>query len=295
MPQFEPRRLETYDRESLIRELVRVAALVSGTFVTLSNLKQFSNIGATTFRRHFGSWREALEAAGLGHRYDESNQPRSAEEILTELRRVADLLGTKKLGRRQFGAHSHIKEGAVTSVFGTWAAAVEAAGLRPNFVRDPSIQQCFENLLSVWTYYGRQPSYAEMGLQPSRITGKVYARKWSSWSKAVRAFAVYANTVEDSPEVELAGNSEPASVVVDTAEHQGPRMPPLRLRYRVLVRDRFRCVLCGASPATHLPCDLHVDHITPYSHGGRTELANLRTLCAPCNLGKGSLVETSAN
>jgi 5-methylcytosine-specific restriction endonuclease McrA len=57
------------------------------------------------------------------------------------------------------------------------------------------------------------------------------------------------------------------------------------LRYRVLSRDDSRCTRCGATPQTH-GVSLHVDHIVPVSMGGKTELANLQTLCAPCNLGK---------
>ena len=56
------------------------------------------------------------------------------------------------------------------------------------------------------------------------------------------------------------------------------------LRYRVMKRDGFRCVLCGATIDDGVK--LHVDHIVPVSKGGRTEMSNLRTLCERCNLGK---------
>ncbi len=59
---------------------------------------------------------------------------------------------------------------------------------------------------------------------------------------------------------------------------------PLSLRYKVLIRDGGKCVLCGRSANDGVI--LHVDHITPYSHGGLTELSNLRTLCQECNIGK---------
>jgi len=57
------------------------------------------------------------------------------------------------------------------------------------------------------------------------------------------------------------------------------------LRYQVLSRDNSRCTRCGATPQTH-GVSLHVDHIVPVSKGGKTEIGNLQTLCAPCNLGK---------
>ena len=58
------------------------------------------------------------------------------------------------------------------------------------------------------------------------------------------------------------------------------------LRYDVLRRDMFRCVLCGASAQNG--AELHVDHIVPIAKGGKTEMSNLRTLCDRCNRGKGS-------
>lgn len=57
------------------------------------------------------------------------------------------------------------------------------------------------------------------------------------------------------------------------------------LRYTVLKRDQHRCSACGATPQAH-GVSLHVDHIVPVSKGGKTEIANLQTLCAACNLGK---------
>lgn len=56
------------------------------------------------------------------------------------------------------------------------------------------------------------------------------------------------------------------------------------LRYDILKRDGFKCVICGASVEDGVK--LHVDHIIPISKGGKTVKSNLRTLCSNCNLGK---------
>jgi len=64
------------------------------------------------------------------------------------------------------------------------------------------------------------------------------------------------------------------------------RIANLRQRFRVMKRDGFKCVLCGASPATTPGCELQIDHIIPWSKGGETAEENLRTLCAQCNLGR---------
>ena len=62
------------------------------------------------------------------------------------------------------------------------------------------------------------------------------------------------------------------------------------LRYDVMNRDKFRCVLCGASAEQGVR--LHVDHIIPIAKGGKTEINNLRVLCERCNIGKSDKIET---
>ena len=70
-------------------------------------------------------------------------------------------------------------------------------------------------------------------------------------------------------------------------QRQGDRRDiTLGLRFRVLHRDRFNCVLCGDGPAANPSCVLHVDHILPWSKGGRTAIDNLRSLCGLCNVGR---------
>lgn len=57
------------------------------------------------------------------------------------------------------------------------------------------------------------------------------------------------------------------------------------LRWKILTRDKFRCVVCGA---TSKQKQLHVDHIYPKSLGGNDKETNLRTLCFECNMGRGN-------
>ena len=61
------------------------------------------------------------------------------------------------------------------------------------------------------------------------------------------------------------------------------------MRYDILRRDHFKCVLCGASADEG--ARLHVDHIIPISKGGKSEYDNLRTLCERCNVGKSNKIE----
>lgn len=58
----------------------------------------------------------------------------------------------------------------------------------------------------------------------------------------------------------------------------------LKLRYQIMKRDNFCCVLCGRRPPD---VELCVDHIKPVAKGGTSTADNLRTLCTDCNMGKG--------
>lgn len=54
------------------------------------------------------------------------------------------------------------------------------------------------------------------------------------------------------------------------------------LRNKVFERDGRKCVLCGSGEK------LCVDHIHPFSLGGKTEESNFQTLCKSCNSKKGN-------
>lgn len=73
-------------------------------------------------------------------------------------------------------------------------------------------------------------------------------------------------------------------VLEESKEYQRQKMTP-SLRYDIMKRDGFRCVLCGRSVERD-GVTLHVDHIIPVAKGGKTVPGNLRTLCEECNKGK---------
>ncbi len=54
------------------------------------------------------------------------------------------------------------------------------------------------------------------------------------------------------------------------------------LRNEIYERDGWKCLECGSIE------NLTLDHIIPFSRGGKTEKNNLRTLCRRCNTKKGS-------
>ena len=118
----------------------------------------------------------------------------------------------------------------------------------------------------------------------SFISSGAYLRKFGKWSTALQAFVEYMN--EEETELPRIIQDDTGS---DTIRHRTRRDVSLRLRFKVLQRDNFKCCMCGATPAKDPSVELHIDHIVPWSKGGETVIDNLQTLCSKCNLGKSDL------
>ena len=305
--EFKLHRLSNYSDEALLSELHRVASIaVSGPF-TRKLFNEHSRAAASTVIRRFGGWQQALEVAGLSSRYGgqpvtermrhQPGKTLTSDEVIEELRRVAAKLGRQDLTVEDFNSHAFFSVGTVRSHFMSWRRAIEAAGLaaRPNSARY-SEDECHENLLQVWSYLKRPPCYREMNSAPSKVGGKAYLTRWGTWVKALEAFITRVNKdITPQPPVDEIF-AAPTKLKVDDAAKEDDGRVRLGIRYRALVRDNFKCVLCGASPAVNPLCRLHIDHIHPYSKGGATTFENLRTLCESCNIGKSNLtIESAAN
>ncbi len=311
MPTFELDRLLSYDDQSLLDELRRVAALVNSPFLTKRDFDKSSRVCSGTVRQRFGGWQQALVKAGLENRYSQSADALSTirrrysdDEILEELRSVSKKINGAPLTSDVFNDHAQMNADTIRRRFGGWSKALERARLTvPNRCKRYSDEDYFENLLTVWTQHGRQPKYYEMNAPPSSIPISAYEHKWGGWRKALSAFLDRVNS-----DVSVQETKGP-SLVAEKSRSTSPRLRPNRkrkvkqddlrqirlgLRYEVMKRDRFRCVLCGANPATLPGCVLHVDHVLAWSRGGKTTAENLRTLCANCNLGKSNKLDEPA-
>jgi len=307
MARFEINFLDDYTDEALLDELRRIGDLVpKGEPLTKSAYERHSpKVSHSTVTKRFGGWKEALERAGLGHQYSGKavsqkmrSQPAkhlSDADLILELKRVYALVAKEWLTSSDFNDHSVTSEDAIRRRFGTFREGLDLAGIpnHPLNLRQFTDQECYENIAEVWTHYGRQPQYREMFKAPSRIQGKTYITRWGTWRKTLKAFVNWANA-DDEPQ-----ESDELETTASVAQEPAKRVKRIPadcrevrpgLRFKLFMRDRFRCLACGRSPATHLGIVLHADHILAVANGGKTILENLQTLCQDCNLGKGRSV-----
>jgi hypothetical protein len=208
------------------------------------------------------------------------------DALLNDLRRVAADLGGTTVGQKRYRTLGRYDDTTVTRRFGSWNDALGRAGLSLSNSVDLSDVVLFENLLVLWSHFGRQPRRAELAGPPSTVSQSPYLRRFGSWRSALEAFVAFANAAD--PE-DLPSSGQGDQVPTAAGAPRTGRDPSVRLRLHVLRRDNFRCVQCGASPASTAGVALHVDHIVAWSKGGETALDNLQTLCDRCNLGKGDL------
>lgn len=307
MTRFELATLLSYEDDALLAEIRRAIAALPAGPVTRSAFDRVSRVASSTLVKRLGGWQEALDKAGLGDRYfgrhvskkmrQQETRALSDDELLDELRRVAERLGTPTLTVTQFNRTSTRTNAAgISRRLGSWNQALRRAGLALSpHGRRYTDDEYFENILNVWTHYGRQPKYGEMNKSPSTIPAGAYESRFGGWRRSLSAFVERVNTDRDFDASRTPPLLQPQQMHASAPGTKARRRTiPLGLRYDVLRRDRFKCVLCGASPAVSPTCHLHVDHIVAFARGGTTEEGNLRTLCSHCNVGKADKVETCA-
>lgn len=208
------------------------------------------------------------------------NEPISNEALIADMQRVAKALGRTSLPRDEYKSQGQFSPNTVERRFGGWNKALELAGLTIVHHYRISDEELFKNLEDVWIRLGRQPRREEISKSNSKYSGSAYEYRFKTWNVALRAFASYINAPD---------NSTSGQVMLQEPEgRRNPRGVSDRLRFRIMKRDNFKCRKCGRSPATDPTVILHVDHIQPWSKGGKTSEDNLETLCSICNLGKGN-------
>lgn len=214
--------------------------------------------------------------------YKEYHKTVSNQELLDDLKRVAQEQNLSSLSMKDYNLYGSFNDSTFIRRFGSWNNALSLAGIsvRNRFFSE---QELLDNLESVWIAKGKQPTRRDMDNKAiSSISSGAYVRKYGNWSNALLSFVEYINQEKDDSE-----NMEITSINQRT--HSVSRDINLRLRFKVMQRDNFRCRLCGASPANDSSVILHIDHIIPWSKGGETTIDNLQTLCSKCNWGKGNL------
>lgn len=225
----------------------------------------------------------------------------SEAKIFSELEKAAEHFNYIEFAWREFDKIANISATTVKKHFGSWKKGLNALrkylqqkGLdlsprpyAPN--RLYSDKQLFEEMERVWHRVGQRPSRYEWEIAKPKFSYNTYKQRFGGWTNACMKFIEYKMGSKIlTNEFVLSGEKKQKHEEKRRIEYNllSSRNIPLSLRLKILSRDNFSCVFCGKSPATDIGTKLHIDHIEPFSKGGKSALDNLQTLCEECNLGK---------
>ena len=276
--------------EEFIQDIKSTALLLQKDTLTRNEYTQNGKYHSSTIAHKFGSWKNALELAGLNTKGKSKHFTMSKEEVLEDIKRVAAIYGKSTITAREYTKYGRYSSSAVFRNVGKWNELLTQAGMSLNENRNFTNEELFEEIERIWIMLGRQPTTTDMEKGISKYSLQSYVRRFGGWRATLQAFVNYINSdtrenEEKSPPLSNISNIE----VTSCQKHLTTREVNLRLRFKVLQRNNFKCCACGASPAKDASVVLHVDHIIPWSKGGETTIDNLQTLCSKCNLGKSDM------
>ncbi|MFW5853547.1 MAG: homing endonuclease associated repeat-containing protein [Patescibacteria group bacterium] len=223
----------------------------------------------------------------------------SREVMLEELERVAVLLGNRSFTWKEFNQYSKISSATLKREFGSFNNAIDflAEHLSKKGIKlvirkrkdAYTKKEIFDEIEKIWNQLGHRPSVIEwQSLNPS-ISSQSVIRHFNGWGNAFLEFIELkmGKKIEDVSDSQSEVTDEFNTVKNNFKyKKENSRTIPLGVRLEVLNRDNFKCRFCGKSPAINFGTELHIDHVVPFSKGGKSVAENLQTLCKECNLGK---------
>jgi len=289
--------------DEILEDIKNVSSQFDGQYLSISAYKQKGKYSESTIRSHFGSWRNVQIRLGLRIVRSEVEMKRiTDDELINDLKRIARMLDSDKITSTQYYEKGKYSYPTITERFGSWSNFVNKAGLeQTDFIKPITNEELFEELERIWILLEKQPTTTDMKKGISKYSLDTYMRRFGGWRNALLAFVEYVN----SDEIEFVAQKDSDLIpeenektnelnnikneIIERHRKRTTRNINLKLRFRVLQRDNFKCCFCGSSPAKDPAIELHIDHILPWSNGGETVIDNLQTLCSKCNLGKSNL------
>lgn len=287
---FEPNHRYRIPEEELLDEL-RALATRLDKLPTTTDTKTHGAFTYVPYIDRFGSWAEALDAAGLEPvpRFEEVTR----EDLLKEIRSVAVMVeGVPKIFDMR--EHSHLPSRWYYRAFDSWSEALREAGFSPYRNTDVSRDEAIEHLQAIAEQLGQSPSFSgasQLGEYPASL----YITMFGTWNEALQAANLDVNKphqltddeleqefyrlkdvfgyVPSGPEMTELGSysvgvysnrfgswNEAVRAFGETPRHRSPgdlgktSYGPLweTRREEAIQRDDEECVICGLSRDVHI-------------------------------------------
>lgn len=283
--------------DELLFDVKDTAKRLNKSTLTMDEYAKHGKYNSSTISRRFGSWKVVLKLCGLEIKGHNFKYQYADEDVINDLWRVANILGRDTVTRDEYDAYGEYVGSTLEKRYGTWNFILQLANMRKNVNRSITDKDLLQEIERIWILLGRQPTSTDIKNGVSKYSLQSYARRFGGWRGALQAFVDWVG-VDDGTETEREKCEDKPTVSDVKAEPEKTdirtrttsRDINLRLRFRVMQRDNFKCCMCGASPAKDPAVELHIDHIVPWAKGGETTFDNLQTLCSKCNFGKSDLL-----
>jgi len=199
---FEPNRVKNVDKNKLKNEIRRLNEEYDRP-PTSGEMEQNGDYSVGTFDRAFGSWNDALIAAGFDP-HNRSDIP--DEELLAELKRLGSELGRTPTAvdmesKGEFGHATY------QNSFDSWNDAIREANLTENVRSDIPRSELIDEIHSLRNRLDRTPKKREMD-QQGQFDSTTYMAEFGTWNEALREAGLDPIRRSDIPEPELLSEIE---------------------------------------------------------------------------------------
>jgi len=285
--------------EELLNDVKRVAETYGDKYLSTRTYENIGKYSEATFRKRFGSWTNVLEKLGLRTEKSSEEMKRVTDDmIINDLLEVSAKLNKKKITSTEYYENGKYSAPTIKIRFNSWSEFVSKAGLeQTGFIKRIDDIDLFAEIEKIWIELGKQPTTTDMKKGISKYSLDTFTRRFGGWRNALIAFLEFINSDDiidnecQDQNNQIPDENDDLKVIQKQNKllKRTSRNINLKLRFRVMQRDNFKCCFCGASPAKNPEIELHIDHIIPWSKGGETVFENLQTLCSTCNLGKSNI------
>jgi hypothetical protein len=178
---YEPRSPQEKLAEEELRDELRRLASELGHVPTVEEMNAEGEYWASTYRNRFGSWADAVEAAGFDS--EKTGSAISPGTLLEELRRLGDELGKRPTVREmdekgEFGSRTYVR------TFQSWNHALEEAGF--DLDEELTREDLIRDLRHLKQELGKRPTLREMN-EKGPHSHTTYVKEFGSWSGALEA------------------------------------------------------------------------------------------------------------
>lgn len=172
--------MKKYTKNELLEKLQEASKKLGSAFKA-KDFQELTGINYHLISRAFGSWHDAMVAAGLAPL--SNRRFLSTEMLIAEARALAQKIGKSTLTVFDWRKEGPCDDGVIRRRFGSWSRFLEAANLLVGNPQDISNEALLSELHRLHLLLGKKVSPNDMDSMGG-YSSSTYIRRWGSWNSA---------------------------------------------------------------------------------------------------------------